>query len=150
MVNKENNKIDIKKNNIIFSQTDPYELYSFAIYLYLFTSFNLYLLKQPFIQFLFYFTTSNIFLNYAFNYNIITFFRHNYWRYNLNNIAIPQLISCVSNIYFINNYNYYIIIPLNFVLFLTLTKMYKNEIKSSRNLRFILMIVFFFCHFSQE
>jgi len=131
---------------------DKFELYSFAIYLYFYAYSYLYLFEQTLLNFILYSIFQNIILNYLINHNIIKFITHTYWRDNLNEISVPQLLTCISNIYLRNNFkliinNKYIILPINIFIDYVINKIYKNEIKESRNLRFIITIFFFFISF---
>jgi hypothetical protein len=128
---------------------DKYEMYSFTTYLYFYGLFYLYVFEQKFLISILSIIISNIIFYYSFNYNFISLICHTYWKNNLNTIAMPQLISCASNIIISNNtiinkYTYIIKIPFNILLFNIIGVMYKNEIKESRNLRFIITILFFF------
>lgn len=134
--------------------TDSYELYSFSIYLYFFAYFILYTSEQSFFKLLFTNIIGNIFLEYILNYNIVRFIGHNYWKYHLVDIAMPQLITCGTNILvnnnlriFKNTYDYFFIIPSNIFFFYIISKVYKKEIKTSKNLRFIISLLFFFIRF---
>jgi len=139
------------KNNEI---TDKYELYSYSIYLYLYAFFYLYLFEQTLLKFMIINFFGNILFYYTFNNSILHFISHKYWKYHINDIAMPQLISCITNItinkkltYFENNYDYIIIIPLNIIVSSFIKKIYKNEIKESKNIRFIISFLFFFIRF---
>ena len=97
---------------------------------------------------------SNSFTYYFFNHNIFTFIGHNYWQKNLNNIALPQLMNCVSNValstnlkFFNNNYDYLIIIPSNIFILYFIKKVYKKEDSKSKNLRYIISIFLFIMKF---
>jgi hypothetical protein len=96
----------------------------------------------------------NIFLEYTLNYNILKFMGHNYWKYHLRDIAMPQLLTCGANIMvnnnlrlFKNNYDYFFIIPSNIFFFYMISKIYKKELQNSKNLRFIIDLLFFFIRF---
>ena len=135
---------------ILINNTDKYEFYSFVIYLYFFTYFYLYVLTES----LFYLITFNIIgnaiTNYTMNFNIFTLVSHNYWKNNLNTIAMPQLLSTLSTIIindklmFFNKpfYNTLIILPLNILVYKFISNMYKNEINISKNFRIISNIIF--------
>lgn len=125
---------------------DIYEFYSFTSYLYLYGFFYLYIFEQTFIKALFISILSNIISTYFINYNIFKLLTHKYWRKNKNDIAIPQLISCASVIT-TYNYNYYINIPINLLIFFLIKKLYKKEMSYSKNLRLILMILFYVIKF---
>ena len=131
---------------------DKFELYSFTIYLYFYGYLYSYLLQQTLLNFILYNTFGNITLYYLINHNIIKFMTHTYWRNNLNEISVPQLLTCVSNIYMRDNFqlilnNNYIILSINIFIDYIINKIYKNEKKESRNLRFIITIFFFFISF---
>lgn len=131
---------------------DKFELYSFTIYLYFYAYSYSYLFQQTLINFILYSTFKNIILQYLINHNIIKFMTHTYWKNNLNEISAPQLFTCISNIYLKNNLeliinNNYIILPINLFIDYIINKIYKNEKKESKNLRFIITIFFFFIGF---
>lgn len=131
---------------------DKLELYSFTIYLYFYAYAYSYLFQQTFINFILYSIFKNIILHYSINHNIVKFMTHTYWRNNLNEISVPQLLTCISNIYLRNNLqliinNNYILLPINISIDYIINKIYKNEKKESQNLRFIITIFFFFISF---
>ena len=131
---------------------DKIELYSFTIYLYFYGYFYFYIFQQTLINFLLYNIFANIILYYIINHNIIKFITHNYWRNNLNKISMPQLLTCISNIYLRNNFkliinNNFTILFLNIFIDYIIKKIYKNEKRESTNLRFIITIFFFFIDF---
>jgi hypothetical protein len=128
---------------------DKYEMYSYTTYLYFYGFFYLYIFEQKILIAILSIIFSNIIFYYIFNYNFISLMCHSYWKNNLNTIAMPQLLSCASNIIIYNNtfiskYTYVITIPINILLFNFISTLYKNEIIESRNLRFIITILFFF------
>lgn len=129
--------------------TDKYELYSFSIYLYLYGFFYLFIFEQTLIKGLLINILTNIFSFYIFKYNFISFLRHKYWRENLTDIAMPQLINCATNITIYStlnisyNYNILILSFTDILTYLLIKNMYKNEINYSKNLRFIINILFF-------
>lgn len=129
--------------------TDKYELYSFSIYLYLYGFFYLFIFEQTLIKGLLINIITNIFSFYMFKYNFIMFLRHKYWRENITDIAMPQLINCATNITIYSTLKisfYYNIAILSFtdiLTYLLIKSMYKNEINYSKNLRFIINIIFF-------
>ena len=131
--------------------TDKYELYSYSTYLYFYAFFYIYLFEYNFLQGLLINIVGNTFFYYMFGYNILTFMRHKYWKYNLNTISVPQLLSCASNIVvhnyvniFDNKYDILIIVPLSIFSNIMIKNMYKDEISYSRNLRFIIAMIFLF------
>lgn len=126
---------------------DKYELYSFSIYLYFYGFFYLFIFEQTLIKALLINILGNLFFYYIFNYNIISFIGHKYWKHNLVSIAIPQLITCSTNIVLYKTFNYYIDIPIYILLYFFMNKMYKEEISYSKNLRFIINFIFFINHF---
>ena len=131
---------------------DKYEMYSFTTYLYFYGFFYIYIFEQKFLIAILSIIFSNIIFYYIFNYNFISLICHSYWKNNLNTIAMPQLLSCVSNIMISNNtliskHTYVITIPINILLFNFIGTLYKNEIIESRNLRFIITILYFFIRF---
>lgn len=129
--------------------TDKYELYSFSIYLYLYGFFYLFIFEQTLIKGLLINILTNIFSFYMFKHNFIMFLRHKYWRENITDIAMPQLINCATNITIYSTLKmsfYYNIAILSFtdiLTYLLIKSMYKNEINYSKNLRFIINIIFF-------
>ena len=129
--------------------TDKYEVYSFSIYLYLYGFFYLFIFEQTLIKGLLINIITNIFSFYMFKYNFIMFLRHKYWRENITDIAMPQLINCATNITIYSTLKisfYYNIAILSFadiLTYLLIKSMYKNEINYSKNLRFIINIIFF-------
>jgi hypothetical protein len=131
--------------------TDKYELYSYSTYLYFYAFFYIYLFEYNFLQGLLINIVGNTFFYYMFGYNILTFMGHKYWKYNLNTISVPQLLSCASNIVvhnyvniFDNKYDILIIVPLSISSNIMIKSMYKDEISYSRNLRFIISMIFLF------
>lgn len=132
---------------------DKYELYSFSIYLYFYGFFYLFIFEQTLIRGLLINILGNLFFYYIFNNNIISFVSHKYWKHNLTNIAVPQLITCSTNILLYSTFsanvsNYFIDIPIDILVYMLLNKLYKSEIDSSKNLRFIINILFFiYYHF---
>ena len=131
--------------------TDKYELYSYSTYLYFYAFFYIYLFDYNFLQGLLINIVGNTFFYYMFGYNILTFMRHKYWKYNLNTISVPQLLSCASNIVvhnyiniFNNKYDILIIVPLSIFSNIMIKSMYKDEVSYSRNLRFIISMIFLF------
>ena len=136
---------DNKDNKFIL---DKYEMYSFTTYLYFYGFFYLYIFEQKILVIFLSMIFSNVIFYYLFNYNFISLMCHSYWKNNLNTIAMPQLLSCGSNIVIynllINRYTYVVSIPVNILLFKFIGSLYKNEIMESRNLRFIITLLFFF------
>lgn len=126
---------------------DKYELYSFSIYLYLYGFFYLFIFEQTLIKGLIINILSNFFTYYLINYNIISLIKHKYWRENLTDISMPQLITCTTNIITYSTLNIYFIIPIDIIVYLLIRKVYKNEISYSKNLRFIICILFFISKF---
>jgi hypothetical protein len=126
---------------------DKLELNTFIIYLYFYVNLYSFIVRYSYFRIFFITISSNIFSYYYFNYNTLTFVCHLYWRNNIKEIAMPQLISCLSNIIIYRNeksvYSYF----LYFITFLTINFMYINEIKESRNSRFFLMLFYFFLTF---
>ena len=119
---------------------DIFELYSFSIYLYSYGYFYNFILDQSFTKGI----IINIFFNfltyYFFKYNIFTFISHSYWIKNKNTIAVPQLLSCLSNIFCNKLFdNSLIDLPINFILQYSISNVYKNENKYSNNLRFLFL-----------
>jgi hypothetical protein len=141
-MNEENNNFNINKKNNIDFDFDKYEFYSYTIYLYGYAFFYLFIFEQKLIQALFLNILFNFLLKKTINHNIFDLILHKYWKKNLNDIAMPQLISCVSGLV-TYNYNNYFSIPLNLIIFYFIKKIYKKEIRYSRNLRII--ILFLFC-----
>ena len=136
------------------TDTDLIELYSFSTYLYLYVICYTYLLKQSFIEFIFINIIANSGLYYLCNYTVFNFINHNYWKNRSRDIAMPQLVSCISNV-IINNklrimnniYDYALVIPANILIFYFIKNMYKKEISESKNLRLIMTILFFLSYF---
>ena len=126
---------------------DKYELYSFSIYLYCYGFFYLFIFEQTLIKGLIINILSNFLTYYLMNYNIISLIKHKYWRENLTDIAMPQLITCTTNIISYSILNIYFIIPIDITIYLLIRKVYKNEISYSKNLRFIICIIFFIIKF---
>jgi hypothetical protein len=120
---------------------DKYEFYSFSIYLYGYGLFYLFIFEQKLLQAIFLNFFINFILNYTINHNILLFIIHKYWKLNLNNIAMPQLISCTSQL-LTYKYNSYMMIPINTITFLLINKIYKKEISYSKNLRIIILGLF--------
>ena len=120
---------------------DIYEFYSFSIYLYSYGFFYLFIFEQTLIRAFFISILSNIISTYFFNHNILKLLTHKYWRHNRDDIVMPQLISCLSTVS-TYNYNYYITIPSNLLMYFLIKKLYKKEISYSKNLRIILLILF--------
>lgn len=130
---------------------DKFELYSFTTYLYIYGFFYLFVFEQTFFKGLLINIIFNLFSHNLINYNIIYFLQHKYWKKNLSNIAMPQLITCATNVTLcttINKNNSYIVIPINIIQYYLLKNTYKDEIIYSKNLRFIINIIFFiYYHF---
>lgn len=126
-----------KELNII----DKYEFYSFSIYLYGYAFFYLFIFEQNLLKGLFINFFINIILTYSINHNIILFIIHKYWKNNLNDIALPQLISCMSNV-ITKQYNLYLMITLNTIVFYFIKRIYTKEIMYSKNLRIISFLFF--------
>lgn len=125
---------------------DIYEFYSFSIYLYSYGFFYLFIFEQTLIRAFFISILSNIMSTYFFNHNIFKLLTHKYWRHNRHDIVIPQLISCLSTVC-TYNYNYYITIVSNLLMYFLIKKLYKKEINYSKNLRIILLILFSFAKY---
>ena len=134
-----------KENNI-----DIFELYSFTSYLYLYGIFFLFVFEQPFLKCILINIFCNVFSYYTLNFNILTFLKHNYWRKNLKEVAMPQLISCGTNLTIYSSFkndNIYISILMNGLLHYLLKQMYKDELRYSKNLRLLIGFIFFiYCH----
>lgn len=123
---------------------DKYELYSFGIYLYLYVFIYNYIFSQTFVRSILFNILINMGSYFIFDYSIISFIRHKYWHNNLKSIAMPQLINGASNMVLYSNFNsIYITIPSNILIYFLIINMYKNEIKYSKNLRFVINIIFF-------
>lgn len=125
--------------------TDIYELYSFIIYLYGYGFFYTYIFSNPLIKGLFINISGNLLSNYTLNTNIFKFITHNYWKNNLNNIVMPQLLSSTLNIitsYDIISSNFLITIPINIFLNHLISKMYINELDYSKNSRYLILFIF--------
>jgi len=120
---------------------DIYEFYSFSIYLYLYGFFYLFIFEQTFIRAIFISILSNIISTYFFNHNVFKLLTHKYWRNNRDDIVMPQLLSCLSTVS-TYNYNHYITIPSNLLIYFLIKKLYKKEISYSKNLRIILLLLF--------
>ena len=125
---------------------DIYEFYSFSIYLYLYGFFYLFIFEQTLIRAFFISILSNIMSTYFFNHNIFKLLTHKYWRNNRNDIVMPQLISCLTTVS-TYNYNYYITISSNLLMYFLIKKLYQKEISYSKNLRIILLILFSFAKY---
>jgi hypothetical protein len=134
---------NIIPNNFIL---DKYEMYSFTIYLYFYGFLQLYIFEQKILISIFLTFFCNTIFYYLFKNNFITLLCHNYWKHNLNTIALPQLLSCASNIIVFQNFTnkYFITIPIDILFFNFISIIYKNELPQSKNLRFIIAILFFF------
>jgi hypothetical protein len=133
-------------------EIDKLELYSFGIYLYMYSYFVLATLNNNWINFIIYNIVCNGLLNYMINHNIVKLITHKYFNERLNDVSMPQLLTCMSNIYInskmsIFGNNTYIKLPVNILLNSMITKLYKNEIKESFHLRFILSLFCFMCSF---
>jgi hypothetical protein len=120
---------------------DKYEFYSFSIYLYGYGLFYLFIFEQKLLKAIFFNFFINFILNYTIRHNILKFISHKYWKINLNSIAMPQLISCTTQL-LTHNYNNYITIPVNLIVFTLINKTYKKEISYSKNLRIIIFGLF--------
>lgn len=121
---------------------DKYELYSFLVYLYFYSVFYKYVFEQALIKGIIINIFGNIFFYNIFNYHIFSFVVHKYWKNNLNTIAMPQLLTCLSNTIIRpigSNYDYLIIIPAYYCI----NNMYKNEIRESKEIRFTISVIFF-------
>lgn len=125
---------------------DKFELYSYTTYLYIYGFFYLFVFEQTFFKGLLINILFNLFSHNLINYNIIYFLQHKYWKKNLTNIAMPQLITCATNIILCSTINRnisYIVIPINIIQYYLLKNTYKDEIVYSKNLRFIINFIFF-------
>lgn len=127
-------------------QFDKYEFYSFSLYLYLYGFFYLFIFNQNLLKIIFINIFFNVLTTYSLNHNIFVLIKHNYWKNNLNDIALPQLISCSTSL-ITYDYNYYLMIPINTITYLFIEKFYKKENRYSKNLRIILMFLFFISKF---
>lgn len=134
--------------------TDKYELYSYSIYLYLYALFYMFVFEQTFFNGLLINIFGNGLLYYFFNHNVFSLITHSYMKNHLLTIAMPQLLTCSTNIlvttklHFFNNKNdLFIILPLNYLSYHFIKNMYKNEFSQSLNLRFILIMIFLFVRF---
>ena len=134
--------------------TDKFEMYSFTSYLYFFSFFYMFIYEQTFFNGLIINIFSNFLFYYFFNFNVLSYVCHPYWKYNLNTIAMPQLITCGTNMIIFNNLNYFnnyndfiLIIPFNFSVNYFIKNLYKNEVSHSKNLRFILISLFLLYRF---
>ena len=125
---------------------DKYEFYSFSMYLYGYGLFYLFIFEQQLLKAIFFNFFINFILNYTINHNILLFITHKYWKSNLNDIAMPQLISCTSQL-LTYNYNNYIMIPINVIIFYLIHKIYKKENIYSKNLRIIIVGLFILSKF---
>lgn len=81
-------------------------------------------------------------MSYSINHNIIIFVQHNYWKNNLTDIALPQLMSCTTTL-ISYDFKYYLMIPINIITYLLINKYYKKENRYSQNLRIIMMFLSF-------
>ncbi len=128
---------------------DIYEFYSYILYMYGYGIFYIIIFEQPLFKAILISIFFNFILNYTINHNTIKFIMHKYWKKNLNNIVIPQLLTFTSNTLIYNNYSKYITIPANIIIYNMISKYYINEISYSKNLRFILLFIFIlYRHFS--
>ncbi len=143
-INNINNILEVPK--IEKEDIDKYEFYSFSIYIYSYGLFYLFIFEESFIRAIFLSILANIMSNYIFSHNIIKLLTHKYWRNNLNDIAMPQLIS-ISTQLLTKNYSNYIIVPSNLIIYFFIKKIYKDEINYSFNLRIILLFIFFLYRF---
>jgi hypothetical protein len=122
---------------------DKYELYSFIIYLYFYVIFYEFTFQQTFLKG----CCINIFGNILFykicNYNIFSLLIHKYWKEKINTIAMPQLLSCITNTLIIKND---FLIP-SYITYLAsyyiIKNMYPNELLESKQIRFTITAVFF-------
>jgi flagellar biosynthesis GTPase FlhF len=152
-INKEENNMnnnELPEKNIfnktkIFHNIDKYEFYSYVFYMYGYGLFYLFIFEQPFLRGLFLNFIINIATNYFIDHNILKLITHKYWRNNLNDIAMPQLISCSSQL-LTYTYNNYITIPVNLFIFYLIDKIYKREIVYSRNIRVVLLFIYLLCN----
>jgi hypothetical protein len=122
---------------------DIFELYSFAIYLYGYGYLYNYVLDQKLTKGIIITILTNFMTNYFFKYNTLTFISHSYWIKNQSNIAVPQLLSCLSNLlcdkYFENSL---ISLPANIFIQYTISNFYFNENKYSKNLRNLIFSIY--------
>ena len=137
------------KNDKLYNILDKYEMYSFTTYLYFNGFFYLYIFEQNFFTAILISILSNILFYQIFNFNFITLITHTYQKNRLNTIAMPQLLSSISNIIiyknkFENEYINIMINPIYILFYYCINKLYINEISESKNLRFIITILFFF------
>ena len=121
---------------------DKYELYSYIIYLYFYTFFYEYIFEQTFLKGCFINIFGNIIFYKLCNYNIFSLLVHKYWKNNLNTIAMPQLLSCITNTLIIKNdlmispYISYI------ATYYIIKNMYPMEILESKQIRFTVSTIF--------
>lgn len=119
------------------------ELYSFIITMYFYGLYYNYLIKNSILYIIILFGIENIILYKIFNYNFITFICHKYWKENLKSIVIPQLSTCLINIFIYNNIKYkYICSFINIFMYNIIIKKYTDEKIESKNIRLILMMLF--------
>lgn len=122
---------------------DTFELYTFSVYLYAYGFFYKYISHESFLNMFLLNFLGNMITYYFVNYNFLSLIGHNYWRNNINDIAMPQLITCGTNILINTKYTFYVIIPINILSMYSITKIYKKEFNVSKNLRIIITILFF-------
>lgn len=70
---------------------------------------------------------------------------HKYFKKNIKDIVIPQVLTCISNIY-INRWSMVSAIPLHILINYFIIQMY-NEDKLSRNMRLSISIIYIFAKF---
>jgi len=127
-------------------ELDKYEFYSFTIYLYAYGLFYLFIFEQTLIRAIFFHFFINFILYYSINHHILKFFSHKYWKTNLKDIVMPQLIVCSSTL-ITYKYEYYISIPINVMINYMIYRIYKKELRYSKNLRYIILILLLFSRF---
>lgn len=129
------------ENLTLNNNFDKYEFYSYIVYLYGYSLFYLFIFEQNLVRAIYISLLANVMLKYTINHNTLYFISHKYWRNNLSDIAMPQLVSCVSSI-ITYDYNNYVSFPINFIIYYFIEKIYKKESRYSRNMRIILLFLF--------
>ena len=122
---------------------DLLELYSFATKVYGYTAFYAFISQQPLSKVVLYQLLAYIIGRNFFELEVLSFFRHPYFRSKINDIAAPQVLTCAlqialnsGNIQLIGNgYDKFLIIPTQILAFYGINRIFPQEVPESMKLR---------------
>jgi hypothetical protein len=133
------------------SNTDILELYSFVIQLYSYSMYFKYIMKYNIFIILTIKSITILSSYFLFHHNLLGFFRHKYLINNTFDVAVPQTINCLFNVYMNNrefaldnNFNSLILVPANASILYFIHNAFPSESDKSRKLRYYLTFIFFF------